>query len=326
MTDASENDSFGGRAKRYAKVGRAVGGLAVRVAGERYLGLSLDKGKHAEDLKQALGGLKGPLMKVAQIMSTVPDLLPEEYVTELAELQSNAPAMGWLFVRRRMAAELGAGWQEKFDEFTKEASAAASLGQVHRAVHPDGKNLACKLQYPDMKSAVEADLKQLRIVFSIYGRYDKAVDFSQIHQEVSDRLREELNYELERKHMDLYRAMLSNEPGVHVPLPLPQLSSDRLLTMTWLDGVPLLELVDAELEMRNRVAENMFRAWYVPFYYYGTIHGDPHLGNYSVCEDGSVNLMDFGCIRIFNPLFVGGVIDLLSRDRNGKSGFGRSRI
>ena len=188
-------------------------------AGERYLGLSLDKGKHAEDLKQALGGLKGPLMKVAQIMSTVPDLLPEEYVTELAELQSNAPAMGWLFVRRRMAAELGAGWQEKFDEFTKEASAAASLGQVHRAVHPDGKNLACKLQYPDMKSAVEADLKQLRIVFSIYGRYDKAVDFSQIHQEVSDRLREELNYELERKHMDLYRAMLSNEPGVHVPAP-----------------------------------------------------------------------------------------------------------
>ena len=76
--------------------------------------------------------------------------------------------------------------------------------------------------------------------------------------------------------------------------------------MTWPDGVPLLELVDAELEMRNRVAANMFRAWYVPFYYYGTIHGDPHLGNYSVCEDGSVNLMDFGCIRIFNPLFVGG--------------------
>ena len=108
MADSSENNSLGGRAKRYAKVGRAVGGLAARVAGERYLGLNLDKGKHAEDLKQALGGLKGPLMKVAQIMSTVPDMLPEEYVEELAELQSNAPPMGWLFVRRRMAAELGA--------------------------------------------------------------------------------------------------------------------------------------------------------------------------------------------------------------------------
>lgn len=310
MTDGSENNSLGGRAKRYARVGRAVGGLAARVAGERYLGLNLDKGKHAEDLKQALGGLKGPLMKVAQIMSTVPDMLPEEYVTELAELQSNAPAMGWLFVRRRMTTELGAGWQDRFDGFDKEAAAAASLGQVHRAVHPDGRDLACKLQYPDMKSAVEADLKQLKVVFSIYSRYDKAVDFSHIHQEVSDRLREELDYDLERRHIDLYRLMLKDEDGVHIPEPVPGLSTDRLLTMTWLDGKRLLDWVDTDLEVRNRVAENMFRAWYVPFYYYGTIHGDPHLGNYSVRDDGAVNLMDFGCIRIFQSHFVKGVIDL----------------
>ena len=310
MTDAPENNSLGGRARRYAKVGRAVGGLAARVAGERYLGLSLDKSKHAEDLKQALGGLKGPLMKVAQIMSTVPDMLPEEYVTELAELQSNAPAMGWLFVRRRMTTELGAGWQDRFASFEKEAAAAASLGQVHRAVGPDGQALACKLQYPDMRSAVEADLKQLKIVFSIYSRYDKAVDFSHIHQEVSDRLREELDYELERRHIDLYRLMLQDETGVQVPDPLPALSTDRLLTMSWLDGKRLLDWVDTDLETRNLVAENMFRAWYVPFYYYGTIHGDPHLGNYSVRDDGSINLMDFGCIRIFHPRFVKGVIDL----------------
>ena len=310
MTDALENNSLGGRARRYAKVGRAVGGLAARVAGERYLGLSLDKSKHAEDLKQALGGLKGPLMKVAQIMSTVPDMLPEEYVTELAELQSNAPAMGWLFVRRRMTTELGAGWQDRFASFEKEAAAAASLGQVHRAVGPDGRALACKLQYPDMRSAVEADLKQLKIVFSIYSRYDKAVDFSHIHQEVSDRLREELDYELERRHIDLYRLMLQDETGVQVPDPVPALSTDRLLTMSWLDGKRLLDWVDTDLETRNLVAENMFRAWYVPFYYYGTIHGDPHLGNYSVRDDGSINLMDFGCIRIFHPRFVKGVIDL----------------
>ena len=310
MTDAPENNSLGGRARRYVKVGRAVGGLAARVAGERYLGLSLDKSKHAEDLKQALGGLKGPLMKVAQIMSTVPDMLPEEYVTELAELQSNAPAMGWLFVRRRMTTELGAGWQDRFASFEKEAAAAASLGQVHRAVGPEGRALACKLQYPDMRSAVEADLKQLKIVFSIYSRYDKAVDFSHIHQEVSDRLREELDYELERRHIDLYRLMLQEETGVQVPDPIPALSTDRLLTMSWLDGKPLLDWVDTDLETRNLVAENMFRAWYVPFYYYGTIHGDPHLGNYSVRDDGSINLMDFGCIRIFHPRFVKGVIDL----------------
>ena len=310
MADSSENNSFGGRARRYAKVGRAVGGLAARVAGERYLGMSLDKGRHAEDLKQALGGLKGPLMKVAQIMSTIPDMLPEEYVGELAELQSNAPPMGWLFVRRRMAAELGPDWQDKFKSFEREAAAAASLGQVHKAVHPDGRDLACKLQYPDMKSAVEADLKQLRIVFSLYHRYDKAVNASEIHREVSDRLREELDYVLERKHIDLYRDMLATEKGVHVPEPVTDLSTDRLLTMTWLEGTRMMEWVDADQETRNRVAMNMFRAWYVPFYYYGTIHGDPHLGNYSVREDASINLMDLGCIRIFEPRFVQGVIDL----------------
>jgi predicted unusual protein kinase regulating ubiquinone biosynthesis (AarF/ABC1/UbiB family) len=310
VTDATENNSLSGRAKRYANVGRAVGGLAARVAGERYFGLTLDKSKHAEDLKRALGGLKGPLMKVAQIMSTVPDMLPEEYVAELAELQSNAPSMGWLFVRRRMKTELGEGWQENFKSFEKKASAAASLGQVHQAVDPYGRDLACKLQYPNMKSAVEADLKQLRIVFSIYRRYDKAVNFSNIHQEVADRLREELDYELERKHLDMYRLMLNDEAGVHVPEPIKDLSTDRLLTMTWLDGKPLLDWVDTDLKSRNRVAENMFRAWYVPFYYYGTIHGDPHLGNYSVRDDGSINLMDFGCIRIFPSRFVKGVIDL----------------
>ena len=310
MADSGENNSLGGRAKRYARVGRAVGGLAARVAGERYLGMTLDKGKHAEDLKQALGGLKGPLMKVAQIMSTVPDMLPEEYVEELAELQSNAPPMGWLFVRRRMATELGPDWQDKYESFEREAAAAASLGQVHKAVHHDGRDLAFKLQYPDMKSAVEADLKQLRIVFSLYHRYDKAVNASEIHREVSDRLREELDYVLERKHIDLYRDMLSNEAGVHVPEPVPDLSTDRLLTMSWLDGTRMMDWVDADQETRNRVAENMFRAWYVPFYYYGTIHGDPHLGNYSVREDASINLMDLGCIRIFEPRFVKGVIDL----------------
>lgn len=307
----SEDASVAGRAMRYARVGRAVGGLAARVAGQRYLGWELDKGKHAEELKAALGGLKGPLMKVAQIMSTVPDMLPEEYTTELAELQSNAPPMGWLFVRRRMATELGNDWQSKFESFDKEAAAAASLGQVHRAVHPDGRDLACKLQYPDMQSAVEADLRQLRVVFAIYHRYDKAVNPKDIHQEVADRLREELDYDLERRHMLLYREMLAKEKGVHVPEPVAELSTRRLLTMTWLEGRRLLDWVgEADQEMRNRVAQNMFRAWYVPFYYYGTIHGDPHLGNYSVRDDGSINLLDFGCIRIFKPHFVKGVIDL----------------
>jgi len=308
-----------GRVRRYAKVGTSVGGLAAQVVGARYLGIGLDRGKHSSDLKAALGGLKGPLMKAAQILATIPDALPKEYAEELRQLQSNAPSMGWPFVKRRMRSELGPDWQKKFASFEHEAAAAASLGQVHRAVGLDGRDLACKLQYPDMLSAVEADLQQLKILFGIYRRYDRAIDPSNVYHELADRLREELDYAREARHMQLYQHMLREEKGVRVADLVPELSTERLLTMTWLEGKPLLDFArdSGSVEQRNAVAMNMFRCWYVPFYFFGIIHGDPHLGNYTIREDGTVNLLDFGCIRVFPPKFVKGVIDLyfaLERD------------
>ena len=308
--------SLGGRLRRYARVGTTMGGLAARFAGNRLLGIDIPRPEHAAELTAALGGLKGPLMKVAQILSTVPDMLPEEYTKELAQLQHNAPSMGWAFVKRRMQAELGAGWQSRFGEFAHDAAAAASLGQVHRARALDGRALACKLQYPDMGSAVEADLQQLKVVFSLYRRYDRAIDPSNIHAELSARLREELDYRREARQMRLYARMLGDEASVFVPEPLDDLCTDRLLTMTWLDGEPLLNFVDRHIELRNALARNMFRAWYVPFYEYGVLHGDPHLGNYTVRPDGSVNLLDFGCIRVFPASFIGAVIDLYHALRN----------
>ena len=313
----SEDDNFAGRVRRYARVGSAVGGLEARLAGERYIGIGIDRERHAADLKTALGGIKGPLMKVAQLLATIPEALPEEYVRELIQLQSNAPAMGWPFVRRRMMGELGPNWQSRFKSFEREAARAASLGQVHRAVAPDGTKLACKLQYPDMASAVEADLRQLRLAMGLYERYDRAVTTADIHAEISARLREELDYEREAAHMRLYGEILKDEPGVAVPTPYPELSTKRLLTMSWLEGGPILDVAEAPLAQRNEIALRMFRIWYVPFYYYGVIHGDPHLGNYTVAPGRTVNLLDFGCIRIFPADFVKGVIDLyhaLERD------------
>ena len=319
MTDdhfGDESSSLGGRVRRYARVSTQVGGLAAQVAGARYLGRDLDKGRHSSELKAALGNLKGPLMKAAQILATIPDALPREYAEELRQLQSNAPSMGWPFVKRRMRSELGPDWASKFESFEREAAAAASLGQVHKAVDHDGRTLGCKLQYPDMDSTVAADLQQLKVIFSIYRRYDKAIDPGNIYDELAVRLREELDYEREAGQMRLYRAMLAEESGVRVPEPLAELSTKRLLTMTWLDGQPLMSLIakDCPVELRNQIALNMFRAWYVPFYDYGVIHGDPHLGNYTFVEAGDqagqVNLLDFGCIRVFPPAFVRGVIDL----------------
>jgi len=305
-----DDDSTLGRARRFMRVGTSVGGLAAKLGAERVFGMKLDRAGHAADLRAALGGLKGPLMKVAQIMSTIPDALPREYAQELAQLQANAPAMGRPFVKRRMQAELGPDWQKRFRDFDLDAVAAASLGQVHRATAKNGRALAVKLQYPDMSSAVEADLQQLKVIFAVFGRIDPAIDTRHIHAEIAARLREELDYLREARHMRLYAAMLADEPNVHVPEPVDGLVTQRMLAMTWLEGRPLLDFREAPQDQRNTLAHNLFRAWYVPFYRCGVIHGDPHLGNYSVRGDLGVNLLDFGCVRIFPPKFVGGVIDL----------------
>ncbi len=307
-----------GEIKRMARTSGAVGGIAARLAGARVFGLRTDRGKHAEDLKIILGGLKGPLMKVAQFLSTVPDALPAEYAAELAELQANAPPMGRAFVRRRMESELGRDWRSRFQDFEEEAAAAASLGQVHRAILPDGRKVACKLQYPDMPSTVEADLRQLKLAMAIYHRMDNAIRHGDVYTELAERLREELDYRREAAQMRLYQRLLAEEPGVHVPNPVAGYCTERLLTMSWLDGQGLMRWLadDPPQAARNRVAEALFRAWYVPLYRYGVIHGDPHLGNYQVADDGGVNLLDFGAIRVFPARFVRGVIDLYEAVRD----------
>src|SRR4051794_41584191 len=118
MTD---ENSLTGRVRRYARVGSAMAGLGARLAGERYLGVPIDRERHAADLKSALGGIKGPLMKVAQLLATIPDALPDEYVRELVTLQANAPAMGWPFVRRRMAGGIRPGWPSRLGGFARQA-------------------------------------------------------------------------------------------------------------------------------------------------------------------------------------------------------------
>jgi len=310
-----EKNRFSARARRYARVGTGIGGVAARMAGQRVLRRPPDRAGNALELAAALGGLKGPIMKVAQLLATIPDALPPEYANELIKLQSQAPPMGWAFVKRRMSAELGPDWQKKFSEFGHHPAAAASLGQVHKARALDGSLLACKLQYPEMQSAVEADLNQLQWLLSIRNRFDPAIDTSEIAVEIGARLREELDYVREAKHVALYQEMLKNEPAIRVPKVWPELSTGRLLTLDWLDGSKMLAHKNDPLEIRNRLAQAMFTAWWVPFSRHAVIHGDPHLGNYTVFEAGTgapagINLLDYGCIRIFPPSFAGGVVDL----------------
>ena len=196
-----------------ARTSGAVGGIAARVAGARVFGIKTDRAAHAEDLRTILGGLKGPLMKVAQFLSTVPDALPAEYAAELAQLQANAPPMGWNFVRRRMASELGPDWQSQVRRVRPRSGRGGEPRPgASRARCPTARDVACKLQYPDMPSTVEADLRQLRLAMAIYHRMDNAIQHEEIYKELTERLREELDYEREAAQMRLYRADAGGRP------------------------------------------------------------------------------------------------------------------
>lgn len=306
-----ERNRLTGRLARTARVGANLSGAGLSFAANSLFGGDEGDERIAKALARALGQSKGPLMKVAQMLSTIPDFLPPEYARELSQLQAQAPAMGWPFVRRRMRAELGADWQGKFAEFGKEAAHAASLGQVHRARLHDGREVAAKLQYPDMASAVESDVAQLKTLLSLFRRIDGSIDPSDMLEEIGDRLREELDYDREARAMRLYRHMLADWEFTAVPEPIEDLSTSRLLTMTWLNGEGLTAYEDAPQEVRNTIARNLFWTWWGPFNRYAVIHGDPHLGNYQVTQGGAgLNLLDFGCIRIFRPQFISGVVDL----------------
>jgi predicted unusual protein kinase regulating ubiquinone biosynthesis (AarF/ABC1/UbiB family) len=307
MTD---ENSLGVRLKRYAQVTSAVGGLTARFLGERYLGVNIDRPVHAADLKALLGSLKGPVMKIAQFLATIPDALPPDYAAELLQLQTQAPPMGSGFVRRRMVGELGPQWRDHFSAFDETPAAAASLGQVHRATTVDGAEVACKLQYPDMAGVIEADLRQLKWVLGVYERLSQALQTEAVQEEIAHLLREELDYQHEAQNCRLYASIFRNEPLIHVPVIEEKLSTKRLLTMSWLPGTSLLQLTEAPQEQRDQVGALLFNAWYQPFYHYGVLHGDPHPGNYTYRADGGINLLDFGCVRIFPPTFIQGVIEL----------------
>ncbi len=302
-----ELNKFSKRFKRYADLGTSAGTVALN-----FIGTKVFNKKHkenAEELTKVLGNLKGPIMKIAQLLSTVPDLLPQEYISELTKLQSSAPPMGWNFVKRRMRSELGSNWEKKFIFFEKEPFAAASLGQVHMAKFKN-QNIVCKLQYPDMLSIVEADLNQLKLIFSIYKKIDSTIDTSEIQKEISLRVREELDYKREKNNMDLFTSIFSKSKNIKIPKAYDEICTDRLLCMSYLEGKKLLNFKKKSNSERKTLALNMFNAWYYPFYKFGIIHGDPHLGNYSANDNLEINLLDFGCIRIFEPSFVKGVINL----------------
>ncbi len=264
-------------------------------------------------------------MKVAQMMATIPEALPPEYAEELMKLQAEAPSMGAAFVKRRMQAELEPRWREALRQIRSppRRRGARSARSIARS-ELDGSRPACQLQYPDMASAVEADLAELDLLFSIHRRMGPAIDTREIALEIGARVREELDYRREAKLAALYRIMLADRPSVRVPRVIDELSTGRLLTMEWLEGERLVAFEKASQIARNAIAMALFEAWWRPFSRYGGHQACaiPIDSNCSVIGQGDdvagVNLFDYGCIRIFPSSFVGGVVDLYQGLKTGE--------
>jgi len=305
--------------KRLFDVSTTLTGIGMRVGAQEYLGMNFDENAYAQKLRHAFGNLKGPFMKMVQFLATVPDALPPEFATEFLTLQSNAPSMGEGFVRRRMAGELGINWRDLFQDFSLKASHAASLGQVHQAVSKEGVKLAIKLQYPDMETTINADLKQLNLVLGIYQTFNKSIDTQDIADEIRERLHEELDYVHEAQNLKQFRKIFKNTLDfIVVPEVYPEFSTRRLLTMEWIEGKSALDFVGHENNFRDELGRKLFLAWYWPLYRFGILHGDPHPGNYLILSDERISVLDFGCVRKFDKLFLQAVVDLYVALRDNK--------
>lgn len=305
--------------KRLFDVSTTLTGIGMRVGAQEYLGMNFDENAYAQKLRHAFGNLKGPFMKMVQFLATVPDALPPEFATEFLTLQSNAPSMGEGFVRRRMAGELGINWRDLFQDFSLKASHAASLGQVHQAVSKEGVKLAIKLQYPDMETTINADLKQLNLVLGIYQTFNKSIDTQDIADEIRERLHEELDYIHEAQNLKQFREIFKNTLDfIVVPEVYPEFSTRRLLTMEWIEGKSALDFVGDENNFRDELGRKLFLAWYWPLYRFGILHGDPHPGNYLILSDERISVLDFGCVRKFDKLFLQAVVDLYVALRDNK--------
>lgn len=259
-------------------------------------------------IKNFLGNLKGPLMKIGQIIATIPGVLPSEYSEYLLSLQSNAPHMGPYFVKKRMQMELGENWQKNFKKFDFNACNGASLGQVQKAVTKSGEDVACKLQYPNMESAVDIDLSYLKLIFKIYNQYNPKIDCNVLFAEIKNRLTEELDYENELLNIKAFDYIFKHHKNIaNVPKGFGDLSTKKILTMEFLSGKSIL---DKNLKDKNKIAKNLFCSWYIPVFHFGIVHGDSHFGNYKITDDAKINLLDFGCVRRFSNDFIQSVIML----------------
>lgn len=301
-------------AKRFIKMAGMTATLATRYAGHAIANSfrSTEAREHARDklnaaagahLAQTLGELKGAVMKLGQLASQAADFLPREIAEPLKKLQKEAPPMPFAVIRKQIERELGKPLGQLFRELDHKPYAAASIGQVHRGVLHDGREVVVKVQYPGVAASCDSDLKQLKLALRAARlvKVDKAV-LDDLFEEIRARLHEELDYAQEARNMELFRTYYADDPMIVVPAIVPELCTSQVLTM-FLEPGDALEIVHAEYDqaLRDQLALRLFHFMCRSLFGLQAVHADPNPGNFAWRRDGSLVVYDFGCIKRLEP-------------------------
>ncbi|MGD9763130.1 MAG: ABC1 kinase family protein [Candidatus Binatia bacterium] len=326
-----------GRAKRVLKVGElatSVGSAYIwhalrspfRSVDARRRALLDTHIRNATRIVESSKELKGAFMKLVQMLSMRDDILPVEALNVLSVVQSQVPPMSYREIRAQVQRELGAPPERIFARFDEQAFAAASLGQVHAAALADGREVVVKIQYPGVDETVDQDLSNIRALLHAFTRIGRDVmqqkiDYGEVYRELEARLHEELDYVNEAKNIALFQRMFADDPDVLIPAVYPEYSSRRVLTMGRLEGYPLADILKpgVDQDMKDWLALKYFRVTWRQIFEFGTLHTDPHPGNYLVTFHPRLAILDFGSIRIFpediRRAYHGLAAAILRRDR-----------
>jgi predicted unusual protein kinase regulating ubiquinone biosynthesis (AarF/ABC1/UbiB family) len=308
-----------GRARRLFSVGRlttSVGGSYLwqvlkrpfqSAAGAQQDALAAHI-RNAERIVASSQELRGAFTKLVQLLSMRHDLLPAEALEVLSVVQKSVPPMPWERVREVLARELGTAPESRFARFEHEAFAAASLGQVHRAELPDGARVAVKVQYPGVADTVRQDVRNVRALLRIFAGIARDVmrqdvDPHEVTAELETRLHEEVDYLNEARNLERFAALLAGDPEVMIPRVYRELTTARVLTMEYLDGYPLQDIMapGVDQELKDWVGVKLFSLLFRQVLELGALHTDPHPGNYLVTHHPRLGMLDFGSVRFFEP-------------------------
>lgn len=312
------------RAASLVKTGAKIGGNYAKYYGKKFTtGQDDREGLHAvnaEETYAAFSKLKGGPLKVAQMLSIDQNILPAAYQKQFAQAQYSAPPLSYPLVVRTFKQEFGQGPAEIFDTFTKSAVNAASIGQVHKATIGD-ETFAVKIQYPGVAQSLKSDLRLVKpIAMRMIGLTAREIDY--YFEEVEERLLEETDYDLELKRSQELTAKSAHLPDVRFPRYYPDFSSKRILTMEWIDGVPLDQFIarNPDRESRNRIGQAMWDFYHFQVHKLREFHADPHPGNFLVTPDNELYVLDFGCVKKLEDDFYREYFQLLDMNRVLKDG------